>query len=77
MSLMININKNFHKLKEPINCISKLKSFSTFHILGIETSCDDTGAAIVNNHGLVLGESLHSQQATHLKFVFSIIYFFH
>lgn len=62
-----NINRNFHKLKEPIYCIFKRKSFSTFHILGIESSCDDTGAAIVNNHGSILGESLLSQQNTHLK----------
>lgn len=36
-------------------------------ILGIETSCDDTGAAVVDNKGIVLGESLSSQLKTHLK----------
>lgn len=36
-------------------------------ILGIETSCDDTGAAIVDSKGTVLGESLHSQHKTHLR----------
>ncbi|XP_046688848.1 probable tRNA N6-adenosine threonylcarbamoyltransferase, mitochondrial isoform X3 [Homalodisca vitripennis] len=36
-------------------------------ILGIETSCDDTGCAIVNNEGHILGESLHSQQEIHLE----------
>ena len=35
-------------------------------ILGIESSCDDTGAAIINRHGKVLGENLHSQLKTHL-----------
>ncbi|XP_039280499.1 probable tRNA N6-adenosine threonylcarbamoyltransferase, mitochondrial isoform X2 [Nilaparvata lugens] len=30
-------------------------------ILGIETSCDDTGCAIVNNDGVILGEALNSQ----------------
>lgn len=37
-------------------------------ILGIETSCDDTGAAILNRNGTILGESLHSQQNHHLRY---------
>lgn len=36
-------------------------------ILGIETSCDDTGCAIVNENGDILGETLKSQQEIHLK----------
>lgn len=36
-------------------------------ILGIETSCDDTGAAIVDSKGNVVGEALHSQLQTHLE----------
>ncbi|VDK40228.1 unnamed protein product [Taenia asiatica] len=36
-------------------------------ILGIETSCDDTGAAVVNNKRMVLGESLASQTPTSIK----------
>ena len=36
-------------------------------VLGIETSCDDTGAAVVNETGLILGESLHSQKEVHLQ----------
>ena len=35
-------------------------------ILGIETSCDDTGVAIVDTDGNILGEALHSQLQTHL-----------
>ena len=31
------------------------------HVLGIETSCDDTGAAIVNENGHVLGDCINSQ----------------
>nr|XP_029729114.1 probable tRNA N6-adenosine threonylcarbamoyltransferase, mitochondrial [Aedes albopictus] len=38
------------------------------YILGIETSCDDSGAAIVSGDGTVLGECIHSQQNSHLKF---------
>ncbi|KAK0176523.1 hypothetical protein PV328_000649 [Microctonus aethiopoides] len=37
-------------------------------ILGVETSCDDTGIAIVDNTGTILGESLHSQTPTHISF---------
>ncbi|XP_028621588.1 probable tRNA N6-adenosine threonylcarbamoyltransferase, mitochondrial isoform X2 [Grammomys surdaster] len=36
-------------------------------VLGIETSCDDTGAAVVDETGTVLGEALHSQTNVHLK----------
>uniref|UniRef100_A0A182RKV9 N(6)-L-threonylcarbamoyladenine synthase n=1 Tax=Anopheles funestus TaxID=62324 RepID=A0A182RKV9_ANOFN len=37
-------------------------------VLGIETSCDDTGAALVTGTGKVLGEYIHSQQSSHLRF---------
>ncbi|CAH0727775.1 unnamed protein product, partial [Brenthis ino] len=36
-------------------------------ILGIETSCDDTGCAIINDSGHLLAESLHSQNLVHLR----------
>ncbi|XP_069471745.1 tRNA N6-adenosine threonylcarbamoyltransferase, mitochondrial isoform X2 [Ambystoma mexicanum] len=36
-------------------------------VLGIETSCDDTGAAVVDETGKILGEALHSQKEVHLK----------
>ncbi|KAL5110161.1 putative tRNA N6-adenosine threonylcarbamoyltransferase mitochondrial [Taenia crassiceps] len=36
-------------------------------ILGIETSCDDTGAAVVNSKRMILGESLASQTPTSIK----------
>ncbi|KAI2501973.1 Glycoprotease family [Fragilaria crotonensis] len=36
-----------------------------FTVLGIESSCDDTGAAIVSSDGLILGEALASQQEIH------------
>ncbi|XP_075036132.1 tRNA N6-adenosine threonylcarbamoyltransferase, mitochondrial isoform X2 [Mixophyes fleayi] len=36
-------------------------------VLGIETSCDDTGAAVVDENGKILGESLISQKEVHLK----------
>ncbi|NWY03202.1 OSGP2 protein, partial [Nothoprocta ornata] len=36
-------------------------------VLGIETSCDDTGAAVVDESGAVRGEALHCQRDVHLK----------
>ncbi|KAG8239052.1 hypothetical protein J437_LFUL016689 [Ladona fulva] len=36
-------------------------------VLGIETSCDDTGCAVVDSEGNILGESLHSQQQIHIN----------
>ncbi|XP_031637954.1 probable tRNA N6-adenosine threonylcarbamoyltransferase, mitochondrial [Contarinia nasturtii] len=36
-------------------------------VLGIETSCDDTACAIVNNNGKILSESKYSQLQFHLR----------
>ncbi|XP_037294918.1 probable tRNA N6-adenosine threonylcarbamoyltransferase, mitochondrial [Manduca sexta] len=36
-------------------------------VLGIETSCDDTGCAIVDGTGNILGEALFSQNALHVR----------
>lgn len=43
-------------------------------VLGIETSCDDTGAAVVDETGEILGESLHSQKDVHLRWVAELNY---
>ncbi|KAK7484909.1 hypothetical protein BaRGS_00023829 [Batillaria attramentaria] len=37
-------------------------------VLGIETSCDDTGAAVVDEHGTIVGDALNSQTKTHIEF---------
>ncbi len=37
-------------------------------LLGIESSCDDTGAAVLDADGRVLAEALHSQHAEHAAF---------
>ena len=34
-------------------------------IMGIESSCDDTGVALVDENGRVLGDALHSQLQVH------------
>lgn len=38
-----------------------------FKVLGIETSCDDTGVAIVNSQGQILSNCLNSQLAIHVR----------
>ncbi|XP_059558539.1 tRNA N6-adenosine threonylcarbamoyltransferase, mitochondrial isoform X2 [Myotis daubentonii] len=43
------------------------KAFLHKVVLGIETSCDDTAAAVVDEAGNVLGEAIHSQTEVHLK----------
>ncbi|XP_062599688.1 tRNA N6-adenosine threonylcarbamoyltransferase, mitochondrial-like [Saccostrea cucullata] len=37
-------------------------------VLGIETSCDDTGAAVVDTDGQILGEALYSQTKIHIDY---------
>ena len=44
------------------------KEKKLFCVLGIESSCDDTGAAVIRSDGMILGESLASQHAIHEEF---------
>lgn len=37
------------------------------YVLGIETSCDDTGAAIVDEQGNLISESLYTQLPIHIR----------
>jgi N6-L-threonylcarbamoyladenine synthase len=39
-----------------------------FVVLGVETSCDDTGAAVVSSEGKILGEALASQAEIHEEY---------
>lgn len=50
-----------------IKCRNLSQSTKKSVILGIETSCDDTGCAIVDSEGNLLGDALHSQHLLHLK----------
>ena len=47
-------------------CISEIKTPRRL-VLGIETSCDDTGAAVVDEDGNILGQALNSQTAIHVE----------
>lgn len=55
------------RLNCPTASIVTSRSISKFKILGIETSCDDTAAAIVDSEGNICGEAHFSQQDTHLE----------
>ncbi|XP_068630610.1 tRNA N6-adenosine threonylcarbamoyltransferase, mitochondrial-like [Battus philenor] len=64
---------NFIKLCKKFKCfnILKIRSFTNTEraiVLGLETSCDDTGCAVIDGKGNILGESLYSQSAIHVKF---------
>jgi hypothetical protein len=50
-----------------VRCHRYYSSKVTATVLGIETSCDDTGCAVVDSSGKILGEALNSQQQIHLK----------
>lgn len=54
----LHVNKSVRLLQRKKHLIFSENTL----ILGIETSCDDTGCAIVNGAGNILGESLYSQK---------------
>ncbi|GMI10310.1 hypothetical protein TrVE_jg4463 [Triparma verrucosa] len=59
-------NRYVHR---PNNPLSGLPDTSKpFTVLGIETSCDDTGVAVVESTGKILGESIASQAGIHENF---------
>lgn len=45
---------------------NKLENLEQTHVLGIETSCDDTGVAIINLKGKLLSNCIDSQLKQHL-----------
>lgn len=46
----------------------QLKSEESLNILGIETSCDETAAAVVNTDGLILSSIVSSQLELHQRY---------
>mgnify|MGYP000203142557 CR=1 FL=1 len=51
----------------PFRPLSGAPEKSTFNVLGIETSCDDTAAAVVRSDGVILGECVASQKLKHAR----------
>lgn len=73
---MYFINRHSHRIAKNIakKCAFQLKCNQRCYsfnektiILGIETSCDDTGIAILNEKGSILGDSLYSQNTLHIR----------
>ena len=48
-------------------CLLQYVTHSRRKVLGIESSCDDTAAAIVDEDGNVLGETIFSQTELHVE----------
>lgn len=56
------------KLRQSIRHFNRPAYSENTTVLGIETSCDDTGCAVVNGAGKILGESLFNQNLLHLRY---------
>ncbi|XP_056648288.1 tRNA N6-adenosine threonylcarbamoyltransferase, mitochondrial [Diorhabda sublineata] len=66
--MFLNKGRNILLLSKTIlKSNNRLCSYEKGIILGIETSCDDTGCAIVDTDGNILGEALNSQNLIHLN----------
>lgn len=48
-----------------VNCFLITETYRKLSAFGIETSCDDTGCAVVDENGKILGESRFSQAQIH------------
>lgn len=69
MSVFLNLMKRSSNYNAYVNLSTRNKSkHYSSNILGIETSCDDTGCAIINDKGDVLSEVLHTQNLIHLRY---------
>lgn len=66
---MIKVSRLFNGIRNQIRYtkFNLNEPYSNQNILGIETSADDTGCAILNAKGELLAESLHSQNLVHLR----------
>lgn len=73
---MFAINRSKYTGSATFHCSELLKTFTNNVaskvnrkriVLGIETSCDDTGCAIVDESGKILGESIRQQTQIHLQ----------
>lgn len=59
--------KFLHASTRILNVVRKFADGRPAIVLGIETSCDDTGCGIINTTGKILSEAINSQHLTHLK----------
>lgn len=62
-----NFSKVLLNITKSLEVRNKLSTTTKAIILGIETSCDDTGCAVLDTNGNILGEALKSQHLIHLN----------
>ena len=72
MSKILSMMKRHHILEGLFRhcrryCSSSSVDCRYLRVLGIESSCEDTGAAVVDSNGTILGEALNSQTALHVE----------
>ncbi|CAL7952483.1 unnamed protein product [Xylocopa violacea] len=61
-------NRGIYLYKYNVKVVQNFVHSKPTIVLGIESSCDDTGCGIVDSNGIILGESISSQYYTHLNF---------
>ncbi|CAK9831986.1 tRNA N6-adenosine threonylcarbamoyltransferase, mitochondrial [Anthophora retusa] len=64
----VNSNVSLYFRKHNLKVVQNFLHNEPAIILGIESSCDDTGIGIVDSNGTLLGEAINSQQLAHLNF---------
>lgn len=64
----LHYNTLLYSQRHDLNFIRKFLHDKSSIILGIESSCDDTGCGIIDSTGAILGEAISSQQLIHLNF---------
>lgn len=60
--------KNFRYICEMETLSGLPNTQQPYLVLGIETSCDDTGVAIVSSNGSILADVVYSQSGIHENF---------
>lgn len=63
----VNARAFLHSYKNDVERVQNSQPDKPAIILGVESSCDETGCGIVDSTGTILGEAISSQQLNHLK----------
>ncbi|XP_054001951.1 tRNA N6-adenosine threonylcarbamoyltransferase, mitochondrial [Hylaeus anthracinus] len=61
-------NTLLYSQKHDLNLLRNLFHDRPAIVLGIESSCDETGCGIVDSTGIILGEAINSQHRIHLNY---------
>ena len=58
-------SRSLSRWRREMERLRELSGGGEVRVLGIESSCDDTGVAVLGENGRVMGEAIHSQLQTH------------